>query len=114
MPPFTGPELPTGVSVVVTTMNSAVVSWDAQQSSMCNAVIGNYSVRYQLTDCACSNATVYTASTSITLQGLVPNAEYSVSVAAIDSNGGMSVYSAVTQFTVTSAAPPCEIHVMIM
>ena len=94
MPPFTGPEPPTGVSVVVTTMNSAVVSWDAQQSRVCDAVIGNYSVRYLLRGCACSNATVYTSSTSVTLQGLVPNAEYSVSVAAIYSNGGKSVYSA--------------------
>ena len=114
MPPFTGPEPPTDVPVVVTTMNSVVVSWDAQQSSMCNAVIGNYSVRYQLRGCACSNATVYTSSTSVTLQDLVPNAEYSVSVAAIYSNGGMSVYSAAAQFTVTPVAPPSETYVMIM
>ena len=79
---FTDLQPPTSVSVAITDTDTAVVSWNAQQSRMCDVVVGNYSVRYQLcgTD---PPITVYTFSTSVTLNGLVPNAVYSVSVATI-------------------------------
>ena len=47
-PPSTGPQPPTGLTVAVTGDGTAVVSWDAQQSRVCDVVIRNYSVRYQL------------------------------------------------------------------
>ena len=100
---------PTGVSVDITGNDTAVVSWNAQQSRMCDVVVGNYSVRYQLTnDTGSSPITVYTSSTSVTLNGLAPNVVYSVSVATIAlGGGGMSAFSATIPFTVTpTAAPP--------
>ena len=65
---------------------------------MCGVVIGNYSVRYQLRSGAGGSTTVNTSSTSVTLQDLVPNAEYTVSVAAINSAGELSAYTETTQF----------------
>ena len=104
---FTGPQPPTGVSVDITVPNTAVVSWNAQQSRMCDVVVGNYSVRYQLTnDTGSTPITVYTSSTSVTLNGLVPNAVYSVSVATIASGRSTSEFSAATPFTVTATAMP--------
>ena len=100
---FAGPQPPAGVSVVVTGNDTAVVSW--VPSRMCDVVIGNYSVRYQLRSCACGYTTVHTFSTSVTLQDLVPYADYNVSVAAINSNGDMSKFSALAQFTVTQTTP---------
>ena len=103
---FTGPQPPTGVSVVITGTDTAVVSWNAQQSRMCD-VVGNYSVRYQLTnDTGSPPITVYTSSTSVTLNGLVPNAAYRVSVATITLSGVLSAFSAATPFTVTPTAAP--------
>ena len=51
-------------------------------------------MRYRLTDTSASSSftTVYTTTTSVVLQGLVPDAEYTVSVAAINSQGDMSAY----------------------
>ena len=104
---FTGPQPPTGVSVDITGTDTAVVSWNAQQSRMCDVVVGNYSVRYQLTSCIGSpSITVYTSSTSVTLNGLVPNAVYSVSVATITLGVSISDFSATDTFTVTPTAPP--------
>ena len=94
------------MSVVVTGNGTAVVSWVPSMSRMCNVVIGNYSVRYQLRSCACGYTTVHTSSTSVTLQDLVPYADYNVSVAAINPNGNMSTFSALAQFTVTQTVPP--------
>ena len=102
----TGPQPPTGLTVVVTGDGTAVVSWQAQQSRVCDAVIGNYSVRYQLRNDTGGMITVYSSTTSVTLQDLVPNAEYTVSVAAINSKGEMSSFSALVQFTVDPIAPP--------
>ena len=103
---FIGPQPPTGVSVDITGTDTAVVSWNAQQSRMCDVVVGNYSVRYQLCGTCGSTITVYTPSTSVALNSLVPNAVYSVSVAAITlDRGGMSTFSATTTFTVTAAPP---------
>ena len=89
-----------GVSVVASGCNSANTSWNASMSRMCDAVIGNYSLRYQLTSGEGGYVTVSTSSTSAALEDLVPNAEYNVEVASINSNGVMSAYSAVTQLSV--------------
>ena len=86
----------------ITGIDTAVVSWAASQS-MCG-VIGNYSVRYQLRNG--TNATVYTNETSITLSGLIPNAEYSVFVAAVNSRGDVSLLSVETPFTVSTPTTP--------
>ena len=94
---FVGPEPPTGVSVAVMDRDTVVVSWTASQSRMCDVAIANYSVKYELNSTG-YYTTVYTSSTNVTLQGLVPNAEYNVSVAATDSIGNMSPFSAVTKF----------------
>ena len=58
--------------------------------------VGNYSVKYQLRNGTSGSATVYTSSASVTLQDLVPNAEYDVSVAAINSCGGTSTFTMAT------------------
>ena len=73
---------------------------------MCDNVVGNYSVRYRLTDTSASSSftTVYTTTTSVVLQGLVPDAEYTVSVAAINSQGDMSAPS-----TTTMGNPTCGV-----
>ena len=81
--------------------DSALVSWNATQSRMCDIVIGNYSVRYKLRNGTGATITVYSSTTSVTLQDLLPNAEYNVSVAAINSIGNMSAFSAMVQFNVT-------------
>ena len=41
---FPGPEPPTDVSVAVMDRDTAVVSWTASQSRMCDVAIVNYSV----------------------------------------------------------------------
>ena len=98
---FTGPQPPADVSVVVTGNDTAVVSWVPSMSRMCDVVIGNYSVRYRLRNGTGATITVYSSNTSVTLQALVPNAEYNVSVAAINSIGNMSAFSPMVQFRVT-------------
>ena len=106
-PVLSGPDPPTGVSVDVTGSDTAVVSWNPSMSRMCDVVIGNYIVRYQISNGDYS--TVNTSRTSVTLQDSVPNAEYTVEVAASNSNGQMSPFSALIQFTVTPAAAPSKI-----
>ena len=95
------------MSVDITGTDTAVMSWNAQQYRMCDVVVGSYSVRYQLNDGTGSPPiTVYTSSTSVTLNGLVPNAKYSISVATITlqlGGGGMSV---TTKFTVSATTVP--------
>ena len=104
--PLAAPDPPSGVTVVVTDVDSALVSWDATQSWMCDIVIENYSVRYQLRNGTGAGATVYSSTMSVTLHDLVPNAEYTVSVAAINSIGNMSAFSATFQFNVTLSSKP--------
>ena len=65
---------------------------------MCGVVIGNYSVRYRLRNSGGGYTTVFTPSTSVTLQGIVPNTEYDVSVAAVNSAGEMSAFTEKVQF----------------
>ena len=91
------PQPPTGVSVVDGAgCYTSVVAWTPQP--VCGFVVGNYSVRYQLRSGAGASTTVYATSTSVTLQDLVPNAEYTVSVAAINSAGELSAYTETTHF----------------
>ena len=105
---FTDLQPPTGVSVVITGTDTAVVSWNVQQSRICDVVVVRYNVMYQLTSGAGNPpVTMYTSSTSVTLNGLVPNGVYSVSVATISlSGGGMSAFSATTTFAVNATAEP--------
>ena len=111
---LTGPQPPRDVSAAVTGDGTAVVSWCLSLSGLCDVVIGNYSVRYQQKNIRGGYTTVHSSRTSVTLQDLVPNAEYNVSVAAIYPNGDMSAFSALVQFTVTPTAPlPCEALVML-
>ena len=72
---------------------------------MFDDMIMNYSVRYQLTSGTGGSATVYSPSTSVTLQGLAPNAEYNVSVAGINSCGGTSTFTT-TQFKFQGTVTP--------
>ena len=109
-PVLSGPNPPTDVSVDVTGSDTAVVSWNPSMSRMCDVLIENYNVRYRLNSGCGYYTTLNTSSASVTLQDLVPNAEYTVEVAAINSNGDMSAFSEVTQFTVTpTTAAPSEI-----
>ena len=92
---YTDPSPPTGVSAVTgTECNTADVSWSPSTVNY-NAVIGNYSVRYRLRGSSGSYTTVYSPTTSITLRGLDPSAEYEVEVAAVDLCGRMSGFSEV-------------------
>ena len=75
-----------------TECNTSDVSWSPPTVNY-NAVIGNYSVRYQLRESSGGYTTVYSTTTSITLQGLDPSAEYEVEVAAVDLCGRMSGFS---------------------
>ena len=111
--PSTGPQPPTGLEVAVTGNDTAVVSWESQQSRVCDVVIGNYSVRYQLRSGSGEMITVYSSSANVTLQELVPNAEYVVSVAAINSRGNMSAFSALVQFTVNLTPPSKSLFMSI-
>ena len=95
----TAPQPPSGIIVTANGCNSAMVSWNAQQSRMCDVVIASYSVRYRQTGSSGGYNNVSTSSTSATLGNLVPNAEYDVEVATVKSNAVMSAYSTVTQLS---------------
>ena len=97
------------MSVEVTGCDSAVVSWMASQS-MFDIVIGNYSVRYQLVSGSNDLTTVYTSSTNVTLEDLLPNAEYNVSVVGITSCGGTSS-PAMTHLDLQGIFPACSVVV---
>ena len=104
-PVLSGPDPPTGVSVDVTGSDTAEVSWAPSMSRMCDILIENYNVRYRLNSGCGYYTTLNTSSASVTLQDLVPNAEYTVEVAAINSNRDMSSFSDVIQFTVFTVTP---------
>ena len=104
-PVLSGPNPPTDVSVDVTGSDTAVVSWVPAMSRMCDVLIAGYNVRYRLNSGCGYYTTLNTSSTSVTLQDLVPNAEYTVEVAAINSNRDMSSFSDVIQFTVFTVTP---------
>ena len=102
---FSGPDTPTVASTVVTGSSTVEVSWNRSSSGMCDVFAENYSIRYRLSSGTGDYTTVNTSGTSVTLVDLVSNAVYDVEVAAIFSNGAISNFSTVTQFTVT---PPEE------
>ena len=92
------PEPPTSVSVDDgADCYTSVVSWIAPQP-VCNVVIGNYSVRYQLRNGTGDYTTVYSPGTSVTLQDIVPDNEYTVSVAAISPTNELGTYTETYQF----------------
>ena len=107
---YSGPLSPTGVSSVASDSSTVVVSWNPAFSGMCDVFARDYTVRYRLYGCSGSSTTVNISGTSVTLRGLVPNEEYGVEVAAINSNGDLSDFSTMSQFTVTptTAAPPSK------
>ena len=76
---------------------TSVVSWVPPQPVCGDVIVGNYSVRYRLMNGG-AFTTVDSPSTSVTLQGLMVNTEYSVSVAAISSSGIISAFTRTTQF----------------
>ena len=95
---YAGPEPPANVSVAVMDSDTAVVSWTASQSRICDVAIVKYHVKYGLIGTGYYSM-VNTSGTCFTLQGLTPhNTEYSVSVAAVNSIGNMSAFSAVKKF----------------
>ena len=108
----TAPQPPSDIIVTANGCNSAMVSWNAQQSRMCDVVIVSYSVRYRLTGSSGGYNTVSTSSTSATLENLVPNAEYDVEVATVNSNAVMSAYSTVTQLSMQGNSFMCSICVL--
>ena len=97
---------PTGVMVEANGCSSANVAWTPTQLRVCDATIGVYSVRYQQSGTG-GYSTVNTSSTSVTLQDLVPNAEYTVSVATITSVGSMSAFSVVSWLNMTTGSFIC-------
>ena len=108
---YVGPDTPADVCSVVTCSSTVVVSWSPSFSGMCDALVTNYNLRYRLSSSSGDYITVNTSLTSVTLQGLMPNAEYEVEVAAINSNRATSKFSATTQFSVTpTTAPPSKTH----
>ena len=80
---------------------------------MCDAVIVSYSVRYRLTGSSGSYDNVSTSSTSATLENLVPNAEYDVEVATVNSSAVISAYSTVTQLSMQGNFCMCSISVLV-
>lgn len=100
---FAGSEFPNGVAVVITGNDTAVVLWTPATFMTCDFLIVEYSVKSWLTNGTGGYTTVNTLGTNVVLRGLMPNAEYSVSVVAIDSNGDTSAFSASTLFNVTPA-----------
>ena len=103
---FSGPGTPTGVSTDVTGSSTVEVSWTPSLSGMCDVFSTGYIIRYRLSNSTGDYTTVnISGTTSVTLRDLAPNAEYDVEVAAINSNGATSHFSAVARFTVT---PPEE------
>ena len=81
--------------------NSVTVTWSAPTSRVCDGMISSYNVRYRLTSSSGDYTTVNTSNTDVTLQGLLPNAEYTVEVAVITSVGGIGLYSAVARLQIT-------------
>ena len=84
-----------------TECNSAIVSWSAPTSRVCDGVISSYSVRYRLNGSTGDYNTMNTSNTDVSLQGLTSNEVYTVEVAVITSVGGIGLYSAVAQLHIT-------------
>ena len=100
---FLGPDPPNDVSAVATA-GTVVVSWTRSFSGTCDQLATQYRVRYQLSTGSGVYHAVTTEGNKVVLLDLIPNAEYNVSVAAINSNGAMSNFSIMAQFKATPAA----------
>ena len=98
-----GPDPPNDVSAVATA-GTVVVSWTRSFSGTCDQLATQYRVRYQLSTGSGGYHTVTTEGNIVVLLDVIPNAEYNVSVAAINSNGAMSNFSIMAQFKATPAA----------
>ena len=102
----------TGVPVVVTGHDTVV----STVSAMCDVFPLYYIIKYRLSSSTGDYTTVnISGTTSVTLVGLVPNAEYDVEVTAINSNGAISNSLLVAHFTVapTTTAPPSGIIMLL-
>ena len=91
---MTGP--PTNVIVEAKSCNSASVTRMGPEPRVCDGVISGYNVRYCIGEWQWYNGehtTVNNSTTSVMLQGLALNAEYSVEVAVTTSVGTLGLYS---------------------
>ena len=95
----TGP--PTDVMVEAESCNSANVTWMASEPRVCDGMISGYNVRHRLNTGNGQYTTVNTSTTSVMLQDLAPNAEYSVEVAVTTSVGTIGPYSSEYLLTIT-------------
>ena len=95
----TGP--PTDVMVEAKSCNSVNVTWTAPEPRVCDGMISGYNVRYRLNTNNGEHTTVNSSATSVMLQDLAPNAEYSVEVAVTTSVGTIGPYSSESLLTIT-------------
>ena len=91
----------TNVMLEAKSCNSANVTWIAPEPRVCDGVISGYNVRYRLNTSNGEHTTVNTSTTSVILQDLAPNAEYSVEVAVTTSVGTIGPYSSESLLTLT-------------
>ena len=80
--------------------DSANVTWTPSRDMLCDLTRIDHRVRYKRSD-ANNYSSIITPDASVTLQGLTPNAQYDVQVAAMDTNGKLSTYSTVEQLNIT-------------
>ena len=92
---------PPTVIVKAKSCNSANVTWMAPKPRVCVGMISGYNVRYRLNTGNGEHTTVNTSTTSVMLQDLAPNAEYSVEVAVTTSVGTIGPYSSESLLTIT-------------
>ena len=91
---MTGP--PTNVIVEAKSCNSASVTRMGPEPRVCNGVISGYNVRYCIGEWQWYNGehtTVNISTTTVMLQGLALNAEYSVEIAVTTSVETVGPYS---------------------
>ena len=92
---------PTNGMVEAKVCNSANVTWKGSEPIVCDGVISGYNVRYGLNPGNGEHTTVNTSTTSVMLQDLAPNAEYSVEVAVTTSVGTIGPYSSKILLNIT-------------
>ena len=95
------PGPPTIGMVEAKACNSPNVSWKGPEPRVCDGVISGYTVRYRLNTGNGEHTTVNTSTTSVMLQDLAPNAEYSVEVAVTTSVGTIGPYSSKILLNIT-------------
>ena len=93
--------VPPGVMLNTTGCNFATLSL-TKPGRLCDGMISGYNVRYQLSSSTGSDYTTVNATgDTVTLQGLTPNAEYTVQVAVITSVGSIGAFSSGTTLHIT-------------